>query len=130
MAGKSMGNARKRIRHADVVRGFATRLRQLRHSRGMSQSELASRAQVHWTYVGRLERGEATPGLDLVGRLADALNSSLIELLPDQAIDPIVLLQKQARAKFEAIVGLGDASALGFLNAFLMMLEEAGRRGK
>lgn len=130
MAKRGAAGSRKRIRHADVVRGFAVRLRQLRLTRGLSQSELATRAQLHWTYVGRLERGEATPGLDLVARLAEALGASLGELLPEQAGDPIPFLQKQARAKFELVLGRGNASALGLLNAFLMMMEESGRRGK
>ncbi|HLX62941.1 MAG TPA: helix-turn-helix transcriptional regulator [Planctomycetota bacterium] len=130
MARKAALSARKRIKHADIVRGFATRLRQLRHSRGMSQTELATRAQLHWTYVGRLERGEATPGIDLVARLADALGSSLGKLLPDKAVDPLPLLQKQAKARFELVLGRGNAASLSLLNAFLMMLEESVRRGR
>jgi transcriptional regulator with XRE-family HTH domain len=54
--------------------GFGPFLRQLRLARGISAKDLAHQAEISYTYVLRLERGDApNPSLELVRRLADAL---------------------------------------------------------
>ena len=63
----------KRIDHQPIVKHFAARLRVMRRERGMSQQALAFKALVTPSYIGKLERGGASPGLDMVGRLAEAL---------------------------------------------------------
>jgi len=128
MAKKTPGR-KKTIRHADIVRGFAERLRELRRSRGLSQADLASRAGVHWTYVGRLERGKAAPGLDLMGRLAEALNAPVADLLPTKAANPVPFQQQQARTRLESILKRADNSTLGILNAVLAMMDDNLARG-
>ena len=50
-------------RRPEIVRLFAARLREVRHSRGMTQADLARRAHVTTSYVGRLESGGAAPGI-------------------------------------------------------------------
>jgi transcriptional regulator with XRE-family HTH domain len=45
----------------------------------LSQEELASRANVHWTYLSDLERGRQTPTLDVVNRILRALGVTLAE---------------------------------------------------
>ena len=67
---------RRRIRHAEIVELFAARLREVRHSRGMTQAELARQAHVTVSYIGRLESAGAAPGIDLVERLAKALGKT------------------------------------------------------
>ena len=42
---------------------FGRRVRELRKVRGFSQEELAHRADIHWTYLGGIERGERNPAL-------------------------------------------------------------------
>ncbi|MEI6233308.1 MAG: helix-turn-helix transcriptional regulator [Planctomycetota bacterium] len=115
---------RKRIRHAEIIIGFAERLRHLRQSSGLSQAELASRAAVHWTYIGRLEHGLAAPGLDLLDRLAGALKCPLTDLLPVTSVDPMPFLQDQARTRLESILSRGDRSFLGVLNTMLAMMDD------
>ena len=70
--GEAMARQKKQIDHDEIVRRFGTRLREVRASRGMTQSDLADRANVSEAYVGRLERGRAAPGIDLVEKLARA----------------------------------------------------------
>jgi transcriptional regulator with XRE-family HTH domain len=43
----------------------------------LSQEELSHRARLHATYLSDLERGEQTPTLDVVNRLARALGVTL-----------------------------------------------------
>ncbi len=60
---------------------FAKRLHELRVGKGVSQEKLAEMANVHRNYVGRLERAEQSPSLDLICRLARALKVRPAELL-------------------------------------------------
>ena len=56
--------------------GFAQRLRELRRQKGLSQTELGKLAGLHYTHIGRFERGASRPGSDSLKRLADVLNVS------------------------------------------------------
>jgi transcriptional regulator with XRE-family HTH domain len=64
----------------DLQKRFGDRVRELRKSRGFSQEKLAERADLHYTYVGGIERGERNPSLINIGRIAAALGVSLAEL--------------------------------------------------
>ncbi len=68
---------------------FGKRLRQLRARRGLSQEELANRANLHRTYVSDCERGERNPSLVSIRALAQGLEVHPGELLkdPDDADD-------------------------------------------
>ena len=52
---------------------FGIALREVRLSAGLSQEELAFRADVHTNYVSLLERGRKSPTLGVIVRLAFAL---------------------------------------------------------
>lgn len=64
---------------------FAANIRRLRESCGLSQEALASRAKLHRTYVGSIERAERNVSIDNMERLAAALGVSLAELVRDAA---------------------------------------------
>src|SRR5262245_43658461 len=53
---------------------IAENLRKLRRRTGLSQEALADSAHIHRTYVGSVERGERNISIDLICRLALALN--------------------------------------------------------
>ena len=55
----------------------------LREVAGMSQEELAERADLHRNYVGGVERGERNVGLENIVRLAKALSVPPKELFAD-----------------------------------------------
>ena len=55
---------------------FGERLRQVRASRGITQEELADRADIARTMVGRYETTEQLPAIDTLVRIADALDTS------------------------------------------------------
>lgn len=61
----------------EVRQAFGRRLRALRLERGWSQEALAERANLHWTYVGGIERGERNPALENINHLARALGIPL-----------------------------------------------------
>jgi transcriptional regulator with XRE-family HTH domain len=58
------------------------RVRQLRQERGLSQMELAERADVHRTYISSLESGQRNVSVNLIFRLADGLGVPVRELFP------------------------------------------------
>lgn len=61
---------------------FGKRVRKVRDERKISQEELAARIGVHRNHVGRIERGETSPPLPLVEKIAKALKASSQDLLP------------------------------------------------
>ncbi|NTH16708.1 helix-turn-helix transcriptional regulator [Agrobacterium rhizogenes] len=60
---------------------FALNLRTLRNAKGLSQEELAHRANVHRTYISSLERCVYSPTIDMVDGLAIILGVDAFELL-------------------------------------------------
>jgi transcriptional regulator with XRE-family HTH domain len=57
------------------------RLKKARADKGLSQQELEKVSKVHYTNIGRYERGEAKPSSEVLKRLSDALEVSTDYLL-------------------------------------------------
>lgn len=64
-----------------VSRAFGAVLRERREQASFSQEGLAHESGVHRTYVSLIERGGRRPTLDIVFRLAEALNVAPSELV-------------------------------------------------
>lgn len=62
-------------------RVVARNLRRLRRERGLSQEELADRAEVNRNYVGMIEREENSPTVDILEQLAAALDVDVVKFL-------------------------------------------------
>lgn len=60
---------------------LAVNLRKQRKAVGLSQEELAHRAQVDRTYISALERSVYAAGIDVVDRLARELGVEAADLL-------------------------------------------------
>ena len=73
---------------AAVAAHFAQNLQRARASTDLSQEELAFRAALHRTEVGLLERGERTPRIDTLAKLAGALGVEPTALLAGIEWDP------------------------------------------
>lgn len=64
---------------------FGARLREYRLAADMTQEELADAAELHWTYIGQIERGERNLTYLNILRLARGLDmtpSQLLEGIP------------------------------------------------
>jgi transcriptional regulator with XRE-family HTH domain len=66
---------------------FGTRLTNVRKDKKIAQSELAIKAGIHVNVLGRYERSEATPSVEVAAKLADALDVSLDYLVGKADID-------------------------------------------
>jgi transcriptional regulator with XRE-family HTH domain len=78
----------------EMLEGFAPRLRELRKQKNLSQTELGKLAELHYTHIGRYERGASRPSGDTLKRLADVLGVTSDYLLEGAADDA-------AKARFE-----------------------------
>lgn len=67
----------------EILVKFGERVRSERIKQGLSQEELASKAGVHRTYIGMIERAEKNITLENIDKIANALNLSLSKLVGD-----------------------------------------------
>ena len=88
-----------------------SRLAFLRKEKGVSQTELAKDAGIHANVLGRYERGEASPSVEMAAKLADALGVSLDYLigktdmeLDQSMIDKVLAIQKLPEADRKCIM--------------------------
>jgi len=58
------------------LKEFGRRLKKLRQQTDMSQADLGKTVKLHYTNLGKYERGQAKPSAEMLNRLADALNVS------------------------------------------------------
>ena len=72
---------RKKTATEEGEDGFAQRLRSMRKERNLSQTELGQIVDLHYTHIGRYERGSSRPAADALNRLAQALGVSSDYLL-------------------------------------------------
>ncbi len=63
-----------------TVENIGQRIRQLRESRSMTQSQLQSRSKVSRSYLSRIESGQMTPSLGTLEKISEALNVGLNRL--------------------------------------------------
>jgi transcriptional regulator with XRE-family HTH domain len=66
---------------AGIIRAVAANVRQVRKTIGLSQEELALKAEVDRTYVSQVERGKRNITLVVLARLARALRTTPAALL-------------------------------------------------
>jgi len=84
--GTAGGSTDPEADHPVLVR-FGQRVRDLRIHSGMTQEELATAAQLHWTYVSQIERGKRNLTYKCLARLAEGLGVTLSQLVEGQESD-------------------------------------------
>jgi transcriptional regulator with XRE-family HTH domain len=71
---------RRTFEETDHRRRFGDEVRALRLERGWSQEQLAERADLHRTYVVRVERGTVNVSIDAIRAIADGLGVAIARL--------------------------------------------------
>lgn len=75
------------------------RLRYLRRRQGLTQKELAQVCDLSANAVGLIERGESSPSVSTLGRLALALEVPIAELFTETEEQTVVLTKKSQRVQ-------------------------------
>lgn len=89
---------------------FGKRLLDVRKQRKLSQDELGKNVGVHGAVIGRYERGEVKPSIEMATQLAEALDVSLdylvgtTDLLLDKAVVKRVLDIQQLKEEDQSHV--------------------------
>lgn len=78
------------------------RIREIRMARGLSQDQLAELASLNRVTVAKYETGRVEPGAQALGRLADALDVTVDDLLgrssaPEEVEDDAVAIRERLR---------------------------------
>lgn len=64
----------------DTKKLIGMRIKEIRRSKGLSQEQLAEKADINSKYLSRMERGTENPTLDMFIKLADALEVEIWEM--------------------------------------------------
>ena len=65
----------------NILINFGERVREIRKEKGLSQEELAHKADLHRTYIGMIERAEKNITLLNIEKIANALEVNIKELI-------------------------------------------------
>jgi transcriptional regulator with XRE-family HTH domain len=84
------------------------RVNELRKMRGLSQEQLAEKADTSQNYLSRMEWGTENPTLDMLLKLSRALEVEMWEMFDFGH----VLSQKELKETFQALVKASDESKL------------------
>lgn len=79
-----------------------------RKKKGISQQDLGAAAKVHFTNVGKYERGESVSAADILNRIAKALDVSTDYLLKGTLTDkiPDAITDEELLGQFRKVEGL------------------------
>ncbi|MEZ4913580.1 MAG: helix-turn-helix transcriptional regulator [Chitinophagales bacterium] len=95
---------------------FGKRLTEVRKNKKMSQDELGKRVGVHGAVIGRYERDEVKPSIEMATQLAQALEVSLDYLvgstdvlLEKSIINRVLDIQKLKESEKQHVFALLDA---------------------
>ena len=100
-------NARTKFSRLDIFldfrRVFAANVRRFRNDRGLTQEQLGEKAGISSTYVSKVERSVSFPTLDIIVKIAEALEISPAELFNELDIESVLYiytdLEKSPRRK-------------------------------
>lgn len=59
---------------SDITKRLGANVSRLRKERGLSQEAFAHNAGIHRTYISDIERGARNPTIEVVAKIAKALN--------------------------------------------------------
>ena len=106
----------------DIKSLLGKRIRNLRKQKGLSQEELGWKSELHFTYIGAVERGERNCSIMTLKKIAKGLEINIKDLFdsPDHKTDinklkkeinnKVNLLSPQALITLKEILKLIDAN--------------------
>ncbi|MDR1443498.1 MAG: helix-turn-helix transcriptional regulator [Treponema sp.] len=91
----------------DLRQVLASNVRQYRKKLGLSQGGLAEKADTATNYIGMIETGKKFPSIDMIERLAEALQTDTLELFsikPVPVDEALKNLRKDILAEVEQLI--------------------------
>ena len=103
---------------------FGSNIKRVRTEKGISQEELGRRISVHPNQLSKYEREQAAPSIDVVQRMAEALDVSIDALVfgAQQNMDAVVS-DRELVSLFKKVQLLSDRqkdTVKDFLSAFVL----------
>ncbi len=100
---------------------FASRLKQVRAEKNIKREVIAEKIGTSSAIIGRYERGERTPSVDIAKKIAEALDVSLDYLVGDTSV---LVEDKAILKRIEDIANLPDENKDYVLNLIDMCLRD------
>jgi len=112
---------------ATATKWLAKRLLELRRERGWSQPELAKRIGTSGAIVGRYERGEMTPSIEVVRKLAEAFGVTVDSLVCERDV-PASLTDQGMLDRWRGLEALSAEERERILSVIDSLLRDAQAR--
>ena len=110
-----------------IPEGFARRLLDLRKRKGWSQPRLGKKAGASDPIIGRYERGEMTPSIEMAKKLADAFGVTLDYLVSDKEV-PNILQDKAMLNRWKEVDTLTPPVRERILSVLVCLVRDAKAR--
>lgn len=82
---------------------IGSKIKELRESKGLTQKELGKRIGVTAVTITRYERGDRNPSIEMLNKIADALNVPLSDLILHRTQDSLEILYEVPTSKNQLI---------------------------
>jgi transcriptional regulator with XRE-family HTH domain len=92
----------------DTKKLIGMRIKEIRRGKGLSQEQLAEKADINSKYLSRMERGTENPTLDMFIKLANALEVEMWEMFDSGH----VVSHKELRGAIQNITKTADEPTL------------------
>ena len=104
----------------DIKSLLGKRIRDLRKKRGLSQEELGWKSELHFTYIGAIERGEKNCSIITLEKVAKGLEISIKDLFDMPFHEPdINKLKKEINDK----ISTSTPQSLLFLKEIIRLID-------
>ena len=112
---------------ASATEQFGKRLYQLRKDRGWSQPQLGKQIGTSGAIVGRYERGEMTPSIEVAVKVARAFRVTLDALVADSKL-PDILGDQAMLERWQALDALPSGERQRILDVLDSLIRDAQAR--
>ena len=104
------------MKKGTVAELLGRRIRSLRKSMGLTQEELGAKCEIHYKFIGAVERGEENPSLKTLEKISEGLGVELFELfrfrheerdpakIKKDLLETINQIEKEDREKLQLIL--------------------------
>lgn len=106
---------------------FGNKLRECRTAKGFSQTELAKQIDTYHSIIGKYERDEVRPSIDVVKKLAKVLNTTVSYLLGETK-NQMALKDPSMLNRINDIIGLPEEDKNHILYTIDAMLKSVKLR--